>query len=285
LELLLVMKKCCCLLSHLGLSNHSFYILSFDTTAVYDHYYEDFDFFFLCGDDTHVIVENLRGTCNHINALTMPTTHLFFLFLCTHIVTAVLASMGSDAVQYPLYMGSWFQSPVILPRQRDFYIIHGGGGYVLNKITLKALVVDLADCFATRQSSSEDRWVAQCLNRLGIKGNSSVDDQGRQRFHPEDVRFMATFDGVSDNNGTLRLSYTTESPVSFYGKSYQLWARHTGSFRAAENLTSPSSISFHRLTSPLAMKRHHAILYRSCPPGTALGDRLLLVAARGNNSC
>jgi hypothetical protein len=282
LELLLLVvavKECCCLLFP---SNDS---SSFDTTAVYDHYYEDFDFFFLCGDDTHVIVENLRGKSNHKNPLTMPT-YFFFSFSCTHVITAVLASMGSDAVQYPLYMGSWFQSPAILPRQRDFYIIHGGGGYVLNKITLKTLVVDLADCFATRQSSSEDRWVAQCLNRLGIKGNSSVDDQGRQRFHTEDVRFMATFDGVSDNNGTLRLSYTTESPVSFYGKSYRLWARHTGSFRAAGNLTSPSSISFHRLTSPLAMKRHHAILYRSCPPGTALGDRLLvLVAARGNNSC
>jgi hypothetical protein len=27
---------------------------------MYDHYLNDFDFFFLCGDDTHVIVENLK---------------------------------------------------------------------------------------------------------------------------------------------------------------------------------------------------------------------------------
>jgi hypothetical protein len=214
---------------------------------VYDNYYDKFDFFYLCGDDTHLIVENLRG---------------------------VLDKMMPLAANFPLFLGSWFRSPVIFPKRHDYYIIHGGSGYVLNKIALKMLVVDLADCFSDKRSSSEDRWVTQCLNRVGVPGNTSGDDQGRQRFHPEDPYFVATFDGIN-NNSTSPYQYNgASSAVEMYGPSYQLWARkYPGGFRAGANLVSPESVAFHRLKTPAVMKRHHAILYEgSCPSGSVLSS-------------
>ena len=35
--------------------------------SIYDSYLEGFDYFYLCGDDTHLIVEDLRNVLNEMN--------------------------------------------------------------------------------------------------------------------------------------------------------------------------------------------------------------------------
>ena len=199
---------------------------------IHDNYLEDFDFFFLGGDDVHVIVENLRR---------------------------VLDSMGGTAREAPLYLGQWVPDVYDGREANDHgYFCGGGPGYVLNKVALRILVRNLLpNCAPRERVSAEDRVIGSCFRDVGILGNSSVDATGAQRFHGMDPNYVSHSKG---ENGFFKYVY------EFWGKLY--------GFKTGLNLTSTQSISFHLLKTPRSMKRHHAILYKSCPKGTVLGDLL-----------
>lgn len=202
---------------------------------MHDYYLKDFDFFFLSGDDTYVIVENLRRT---------------------------LQSLGTAAWDYPLYLGHWIPfRPGANPHNMSSsqsYFVGGGPGYVLNRKSLEALVQRvLPTCQPDRMTSSEDRILGECFRSIGIVGNHSVDGRLAQRFHGMDPHDTCTMTGESGYFGTL----------------YRFWGSLYG-FRTGFNLTSSQSVSFHRLTTSKHLKRIHAILYKSCPPNTTLGNIL-----------
>jgi hypothetical protein len=198
---------------------------------IHDYYLQDYDFFYLAGDDAHLIVENLR---------------------------MVLSSLGTDAIEYPLFLGGWFPDPL---RKRR-YFVGGGGGYVLNKRTLQLLVGNCMERYLPfLQISAEDRMVTNCLRSIQVYPNSSVDVTGAQRFHSRDPNFVATFHG------------SDKKVDRFFNQAYQFWGDQWG-WKSGYNVTSSSSVSFHGLKSATDMMRHHAILYKSCPIGTNLGNAL-----------
>jgi glycoprotein-N-acetylgalactosamine 3-beta-galactosyltransferase len=207
---------------------------------MHDYYLNEFDFFFLSGDDTYVIVENLQRT---------------------------LQSLGPAAWEYPLYLGHWipFRPDSINNNNHNqnnmsslSYFVGGGPGYVLNRKSLELLVqTALPTCHPTRLTSSEDRILGECFRSIGIMGNHSVDATMAQRFHGMDPHDTCTMKGES----------------GFFGNLYRFWGSLYG-FRTGFNLTSSQSVSFHRLTTAKHLKRIHAILYKSCPPNTTLGSIL-----------
>ena len=202
---------------------------------IYDNYLQEYDFFYLSGDDTHVIVENLRS---------------------------FLQSMVDNLMNYPLYLGHWI--PDLYDRNNNktenpYYFIGGGPGYVLNRKAVQILVEDvLPNCGTTTVNSAEDRILGYCFRTIaGVLGNNTVDLEGSQRFHGMDPSFVATSKG----------------DTGFFQHVYEYWGkRFVGGFQTGMNLTSANSISFHLLKYPVWLRRHHAILYKSCPAGTALGD-------------
>ena len=127
-------------------------------------------------------------------------------------------------------------------------------------MTVQILIQDvLPNCATTTQTSAEDRMLGSCLQSIsGIVGNNTVDQYGSQRFHGMDPQFVASFKGAR----------------GYFKKIYEYWAKQFGGYKVGMNLTSSESISFHLLKYPIWLKRHHAILYKSCPLGTALGDAL-----------
>lgn len=194
---------------------------------MHDHYLEDFDFFFLSGDDTYVIVENLRRT---------------------------ILNLGEAAWSYPLYLGHW-----VPYGSSGSYYCGGGPGYVLNRKSLEILVNNVfPTCRPDLEDSSEDRVLGQCLRTVMIVGNHSVDAANEQRFHGMDPHDTCTMKGES----------------GFFGKLYRFWGELYG-FRKGFNLTSSQSVSFHNLRTSRHLKRIHAILYKSCPKNTTLGEILL----------
>ena len=119
-----------------------------------EHYANDFDFFFLGGDDLFVLPQNLRS---------------------------YLATVGSPDER--IFAGRRFKG-----YGSDNYFNSGGAGYTLSRGTLKLFVKDgLNDprCAPKTTTSMEDVMVAQCLRRaFGIGLTDTRDTQGRERFHP-----------------------------------------------------------------------------------------------------
>eukprot|EP00934_Nitzschia_sp_Nitz4_P005634 Nitzschia sp. Nitz4//scaffold92_size79448//46843//56728//NITZ4_005396-RA/size79448-processed-gene-0.62-mRNA-1//-1//CDS//3329560201//5624//frame0 len=98
---------------------------------MYDHYKDDFDFFFLSGDDTYLIVENLKKT---------------------------LQWMGDVSWEWPLFLGQFF------PSEKGGLFCGGGSGYLLNRKALEALVKQsFPTCEVETRSSSEDVWTVHLV--------------------------------------------------------------------------------------------------------------------------
>jgi hypothetical protein len=191
---------------------------------MYDNYFDDYEYFYLAGDDTHLIVENLRRYL-----YTVEQTH--------------------DVATEPLYMGMAYTFEVLYNS--------GGPGYVLNRVALKRLVLEaFPTCYAETEVSAEDRYVGLCLKSLGIEPLHSVDAQGRQRFLAMNFKHIGGMNGLNSD---------------FFKPIYAEWGRKYG-WKTGSDVVSESSIAFHGLKSNALMKRHHAIIYDSCPVGTVLHD-------------
>ena len=151
---------------------------------MYDNYYDDFDFFWIGGDDVYMIVENMRN-------------YLWKL----------LDSIGKERQKTDfLYLGH------IIPRPGGTYA-GGGPGYVINKVALKRVITEVFPvCENVTEVSAEDRYFGGCLHKtLGISVNDTVDEEGRQIFTGMDPNYMATFDGRS---GYFKRVY------DFWGQKY-----------------------------------------------------------------
>ena len=116
-----------------------------------------------------------------------------------------------------------------------------------------------SNCFPGISVSFEDRILSNCFASMNVFVNSSVDETGAQTFHGMDPNFVATFHGKRN---------------PFFKGVYDFWAKEVG-WRSGSNVTSVHSVSFHVLKRPDWMRRHHAILYKSCPKGTVLSNALL----------
>jgi hypothetical protein len=199
---------------------------------MYDNYFDDYEYFYLAGDDTHLIVENLR-----LYLYTVEQTH--------------------DVTTEPLYKG--------MPYTYRTLYNSGGAGYVLNRVALKRLVLEaFPTCHAKNQVSAEDRFVGKCLKSMQIDPLHTVDAQRRQRFlglYPDDIGRNKEMKGFHAQRGTK------------YG------------WRTGADLVSESSITFHMFRTQELMKRHHAIIYNSCPVGSVLHTAVQKgLDARGNST-
>lgn len=117
------------------------------------NYLEDFDYFFIGGEDLFVLPQNLR---------------------------AYLKTLGSPEDLH--FAGRRFKG-----YGKNNYFNTGGPGYALSRGTLRKFYNQgLADpkCHIKRQTSMEDVMVAECLREaLGIGLTDTRDEEKRERFH------------------------------------------------------------------------------------------------------
>ena len=199
---------------------------------LYDNYLQDYDYFLVGGDDMHIIVENMR---------------------------AYLSEFEKEQVKN----GSAGQGVLLghhtRRRKRDPIYVGGGPGYVLNKAALQKFgEKGLLTCEADALVSAEDRYISLCMRSLGVELVDTADSEGRQRFQGLTADWIASENPWETKSWLLGL--------------YSVWQDEGHGRRWGKNVTSPQSVSFHALKTPVLIRRHHAVLYKSCPPGTALGD-------------
>ncbi|XP_015769670.1 PREDICTED: glycoprotein-N-acetylgalactosamine 3-beta-galactosyltransferase 1-like [Acropora digitifera] len=114
---------------------------------VYQHHFDDADWFIKADDDTFVIIENLR-----------------------HLVS----SLDSEK---PHYLGRHFKT--------FGGYNSGGAGYVFSKETLRRFKKALGDTsLCSKDSFAEDVEVGKCLGAMGVKPAYTRDTGGRETFMP-----------------------------------------------------------------------------------------------------
>ena len=210
---------------------------------IYENFLFDYDFFYFCGDDTFLIVENLR----------------YFL--------ESKAVQNATETNKPFHAGVWLHPIWRADKPHGFYYTGGGGGYVLNRAALELLVHNLSnetiDCQQSNEQSAEDFHVGLCLWNYGnISSFDTTDHLARNRFHLSDPNTLVT--GGSD-------------------KWKRWWGKQVSQLRQMDQYShlnqmqvygvqsvSPESISFHKIGDPHYMRRlyllfHPEIAHEYCP--------------------
>ncbi|CAG5130204.1 unnamed protein product [Candidula unifasciata] len=114
---------------------------------MYEHHYNDFDWFMKADDDTYVIMENLR----------------YFL--------------SSQNFREPVFFGHHFVQFV-----KQGYN-SGGAGYVLSKEAIRRISQRGNNSKCNEDGKYEDIDIGRCLENLGVRLANSTDALGRNRFH------------------------------------------------------------------------------------------------------
>lgn len=155
---------------------------------IFDNYIDDFDYFHVAGDDTYLIVDNLKNYLHLLEALEGGRdTRPLYLGLRTHFV-------GRRAGWEPPYN-------------------LGGPGYILNRIALHRFVTEaLPTCHAEDVFPAEDMNIARCFFPMDIFPIDTADVAHRQRFFDSSPYELAAFPPKKKNRNP----------------AYEYWAKDHG---------------------------------------------------------
>ncbi|MGH0146809.1 UNVERIFIED_CONTAM: hypothetical protein FKN15_047889 [Acipenser sinensis] len=115
---------------------------------VYEHYFDEADWFLKADDDTFVVLENLR---------------------------MLLSKYKPDQ---PIYFGRRFK-----PFTKQGYM-SGGAGYVLSKEALRRFIEGFKTKQCTHFTSVEDLALGKCLDTMNVTAGDARDKNKRESFHP-----------------------------------------------------------------------------------------------------
>ncbi|XP_046562351.1 glycoprotein-N-acetylgalactosamine 3-beta-galactosyltransferase 1-B-like [Haliotis rubra] len=154
---------------------------------VYEHHFDDCDWFFKADDDTYLIAENLR------------------LFL---------ADFDTNK---PIYFGHHFKTII-----KQGYS-SGGSGLVVSKEALRRFGQQGHNPKICRQTGTAgDAAFGQCMQSLGIPIGNSTDSKGRSRFHclsPAahiNGRYPKWYYAYDANGAKKGISSMSDYPISFH---------------------------------------------------------------------
>ena len=224
---------------------------------IYDNFLNDYDYYHFSGDDTYLIVDNLKEFLGSESVQQyQATNHGFF------------------------YSGFWIHqdrkdlfTPIGNETESNFVYMGGGSGYTMSKYVIKAFVENvLGNCLVTKEGSSEDVNMALCLRMyLNITGYDSRDQVGAHRYHQLTIERHANFP-------QKRYGYST----LFIRKAMGKMERHYG-FPVVyqQAYISNSTIAFHKHYFPDRLRRYDYLLYGS---GKEQCQDLMLNASLSNAS-
>jgi hypothetical protein len=242
---------------------------------IHTHYSNEYDYIHLSGDDTYIIVPNLK----------------YFLY----IQQLQLENIGSTQVPEPqpmeLFAGQWI-------RQKYSPYVGGGPGYTISRSVLQQFIQYAYDeCYPDTTSSSEDRYFSLCIQKytnITLTDTRDV-DTGEQTYH--DVAPQQVYDGRPSHMSSRAIPSFHSRALSYYETLPYPYSRYRNDTNAtapasneppwlpivsnnSDDRTSTSttlpvgpkyglnaaakySISFHKVSHPLLMLRIHTILYPS----------------------
>ena len=199
---------------------------------LYTNFLDEFDFVFLSGDDTYLVVENLKAWLASASVVEATKEH-----------------------SEPLYAGLWTR-PFWRKGLPDDFVYHGGGsGYTLNRAAWKLFVeqgLNHSGCKPDIDKSEEDLFMGMCMRALGVPPVLARED-GAFLQYPIEPK------GVIDvNTKPYRVKEFWMKQLQWY-KASQNMSTISHGLDALSNVT----FSFHEIKTSSYMRRVDAIVYRS----------------------
>ena len=249
---------------------------------IYTHYYSDYDYIHLSGDDIYLIVPNLK----------------YFLYKQQELDQQYSRSTPSSSTSaVDVFAGQWV-------RQKNRPYVGGGPGYTISRSVLQQYILyAYNDCYPDVTSSAEDRYFSLCLQKYSNVSLTDTRDveTGEQTYH--DVAPQQVYDGRPSSMSHRKIpsfhsraiSYYEQLPPPVTERRRQRRFDHSDNIRTTHatlepwrstpttttfhenphavvgpkyglNAAAKYSISFHKISSPSFMLRIHALLYPSiCP--------------------
>lgn len=202
---------------------------------VYTNFRRDFDYFHICGDDTYLIVDNLRHFVAQEGVHNATQHHI------------------------PVYAGEILFSYWRTPLQGRIRFYNGGGsGYTLNRAALELLAErGLPQCSADRDDPFEDLYVGECFREMGVLPRETFDDvTGAGRYHHADPQRLLHWTPVWSLHRFLN-GIQRRWRQMYLGEPVDRW-----------QAVSDSSIVFHWIKTPTYMRRMDRLLYPAGPIAT-----------------
>jgi len=154
----------------------------------YDHYRNEFDFFHIAGDDTYIVVENLRSFLDGPDVIRLEKGHLDEISSHPWYREKAIRWVNRANVSRPLIFG------VPCPHKRERVFASGGPGYTLNRAALEVFATggfgrsDLRESFNSR----EDIYTSVTLASEGVF-LSHVLDQSKGWRYGESAEFSSSW--------------------------------------------------------------------------------------------
>ena len=231
---------------------------------VFQYHLTSFDYFHICGDDTYVLVENLRQYLHQRGTRDGIVEYLGAPYLYTPVIPRH-ARERVEAHPSGKRDDIWTNPK---PFPRSTLLCGGGPGYTLNRAAVAVLGKALQWCFANSTSPAEDMYIGRCLwVYAGVQGCMDTrDGTGAWRYHQLGADFQYQYGknirvaiwrpnalmskhGIFSKHG---LDGISESSVAFHLKRMKY---HDGySFLLQTGLDPVPSL----------LRRYHVILHRSC---------------------
>ena len=212
---------------------------------IWDHYQEEYEWFFKADDDTYAIIENLKA---FLASPKIQLEHNRGKPLHIGNPVAMYIDETGELWDEGRKLDANIQAEFLQRVDGRFVFNVGGAGYVINKPFLANMIawIDRRECAPARELSTllDDAMISVCSSNFGIVPYKRTRDKdGRERFHQESPSVLYTM-----------------TPEDELYQSYDGGKRLTGGMQVGDDCCSARSVTFHHM-SPNEMYAADEMLY------------------------
>ena len=233
-------------------------------TYAYDHYLQDYDYFYIAGDDMYVLVDHMRLLFRSEKVQKLENGHL-------DRIAKYYADQGHNTTEHLRPRPLIFATPMMFD---DIPVFAGGGGYALNRAALQMWGEQGADYFLPhKRHSIEDVFMGRFFFHHGVFVSDTQDDDGCYRFD-SNAEIIFRFDG----KGGFIKPQLLQSRFGFHNRiGYDSGSKYHITFHVKSTIRRVKGQGY---SAADVIRRYHAFFHSWCPNDNEAENAQSLITQR-----